>query len=100
MRSAAPEVVIIAMGVPKQEIFAYKLSALINVKLILCVGGFLEFYFRTKKRAPKFFRRIGIEWFYRMIRDPTRLWKRYLIGIPVFLFNVFKMRLKVTNPHK
>jgi len=83
-------VFIIGMGVPQQEIFAEKLSRISNSKVIICVGNFLEFYFGTKKRAPVFIQRIGLEWLFRLVTEPARLWRRYLIGIPVFLFNVIK----------
>lgn len=90
IKRASPKVVVIAMGVPKQEILAQKLASLIEVNLILCVGGFLEFYFESIKRAPKILRVLGLEWAYRLFKEPARLWERYLIGIPVFLFNVLK----------
>jgi len=88
--NSSPEVIIIGMGVPKQEVLAAKISESIENKIILCVGGFLEFYFETKKRAPAVMRNFGFEWLHRLITEPARLWKRYLIGIPVFFFNVIK----------
>jgi len=94
IKRTSAEVVVIAIGVPKQEILAHKLVSLVEVDLILCVGGFLEFYFESKKRAPKILRDLGIEWAYRLFKEPTRLWKRYLVGIPIFLYNVFKEYLK------
>lgn len=92
-----PEVIVIAMGAPKQEILANKLSTLVQAKLILCVGGFLEFYLESKKRVPKVFRNSGLEWLYRLIQEPQRLWKRYLAGIPLFFFNLFKMKFNSTR---
>jgi len=97
LKIVKPEVIIIAMGAPKQEILADKLSTLLNVKLILCVGGFLEFYFGTKQRATKVLQNIGMEWLYRLITEPGRLWKRYLIGIPLFLFNICKYSIKLKS---
>jgi len=87
---------IIGMGVPLQELFAEKLSKVSNSKVIICVGNFLEFYFGTKKRAPFFFREIGIEWIFRLITEPRRLWKRYLIGIPVFIYRILKIKFSST----
>jgi len=91
--NSSPEVIIIGVGVPKQEILAAKISGSIHNKVILCVGGFLEFYFGTKKRAPKFITKIGLEWLHRLLREPKRLWKRYLIGIPLFIFQILKLKL-------
>lgn len=93
-----PDVIFIGMGVPKQEEFAYKLSGVVNTKVILCVGNFFEFYFKTKKRAPKFLRKVGLEWFFRLISEPNRLWKRYIIGIPTFIYRIFiKRHFKLSN---
>jgi len=86
------DVVIIGMGVPKQEIIAEKLYQLADASLFLCVGNFFEFYFGTKKRIPAIFRNKGIEWIYRLFQEPKRLWKRYIIGIPLFIFRVIKFK--------
>lgn len=97
IRTLAPDVVIIGMGVPKQETIAYELSKENNVSLFLCVGNFLEFYFGTVKRVPERFRNNGIEWLFRLVQEPKRLWKRYIIGIPLFIFRVLK--IKFTQNH-
>ena len=93
INNSEAKVIIVGLGVPKQEILASKISNSVNLNLILCVGNFLEFYFATKKRIPKKFRNKGIEWIYRLLSEPKRLWKRYLIGIPLFLFRVLRLRL-------
>lgn len=87
------QVCLVGMGVPKQEIFAEKLSKTKKSKMIICVGNFLEFYFGTKKRAPVFIQTIGLEWLFRLITEPRRLWQRYLIGIPVFFYRIFKIKI-------
>jgi len=90
--SKAPNVVIIGMGVPKQEFLAAELSKLITVDEIICVGNFLEFYFGTKPRIPSLLRNIGIEWLFRLISEPKRLWKRYLLGVPKFIANIIRLK--------
>lgn len=97
IRTLAPDVVIIGMGVPKQETIAYKLSKEINASLFLCVGNFLEFYLGTVKRVPEQFRNTGIEWLFRLFQEPKRLWKRYIIGIPLFIFRVLKIKFTQKN---
>jgi len=97
IKRASPEVIVIAMGVPKQEILAHRLTLLIKVDLILCVGGFLEFYFGTKSRVPEVFRNSGLEWLYRLMKEPARLWKRYLVGIGVFSYNILKEYLRLKS---
>lgn len=93
INNTSAEVIIIGMGVPKQEIFAERISESVKCKIIICVGNFFEFYFETKKRAHVFFRNMRLEWLFRLYTEPNRLWKRYLIGIPLFFYNVLKMKL-------
>ena len=92
-----PDVIILGMGVPRQEIIAEKLSQTIDASIFLCVGNFLEFYLGTVKRIPKKFRNKGIEWIYRISQEPKRLWKRYFIGIPLFIFRVIKFKFMNTK---
>lgn len=87
------QVFIIGMGVPKQELFAEQLSQTSNPKVIICVGNFFEFYFGTKKKAPAFIQKIGFEWLFRLMTEPRRLWTRYIIGIPIFIYRIFKIKL-------
>jgi exopolysaccharide biosynthesis WecB/TagA/CpsF family protein len=88
--SMDPDVIMVGMGVPRQEFFSVRLSEKLKGKTIICVGNFLEFYFGTIKRIPKVLRNLGIEWIFRMVAEPRRLWKRYVIGIPVFFFLLVK----------
>lgn len=90
IKNCAPDVIIVGMGVPRQELFSVKLSEKLNGKTIICVGNFLEFYFGTIKRIPKGLRNLGVEWVFRLIVEPRRLWKRYVIGIPIFFFLIIK----------
>ena len=87
-------VFIVGMGVPKQELFAEKLLRIPGPKVIICVGNFFEFYFGTKKRAPVFIQKIGMEWMFRLITEPGRLWNRYLIGIPLFIYRILKLKFE------
>lgn len=89
--------VLIGMGVPKQEIIADKLSRLVDANLFLCVGNFFEFYFGTVKRVSPKFRNTGLEWIYRLFQEPKRLWKRYIIGIPLFIFRIIRFRFSSKN---
>lgn len=89
------QVFIIGMGVPKQELFAEQLIRTSNERVIICVGNFLEFYFGTKKRAPYFLQKIGFEWMFRLLSEPKRLWRRYLLGIPLFIYRVIKIKLGI-----
>jgi len=88
------QVYIVGMGVPKQEIFAHKLAETLDKRVIICVGSFLEFYFGTKTRTPIFIQKIGFEWMFRLVTEPGRLWKRYLVGIPVFIFRILTIKFQ------
>lgn len=90
--NSCAEVLIIGISVPKQEKIAYALYKLLPDKSFLCVGNFLEFYLGTKTRAPEFLRNSGFEWLFRLVTEPKRLWKRYLIGIPLFIFRIIKIK--------
>jgi len=84
--------IIIGIGAPTQEVLAYKIFSIVQNLQIICVGNFLEYFFRTKKRAPKIFHNSGFEWLYRLIHEPKRLWSRYIIGIPVFSYRLLKIK--------
>jgi len=94
IKLSQPAVIMIGMGIPLQEKLSYELSRKIPNKIFICVGNFFEFYFGTKKRAPKFLHNSGFEWIFRLATEPKRLWKRYLIGIPLFLFRIIKEKFK------
>ena len=93
IKTIAPDVIFIGMGVPKQELYAWKLGQMVENKIIICVGNFFDYIFRVQKRAPKIIRYTGFEWLFRLITEPARLWKRYIVGIPLFFYNILKMKL-------
>ncbi len=91
INKSGAEILVIGMGVPLQEKYSIMLKEKINCKIILCVGNYLEFYTGKISRIPKPFRNLGVEWIYRMITEPARLWKRYIFGIPLFILNSLKL---------
>lgn len=88
------EFVIVGMGSPKQEFAVLKFRNYLDNVNFLCVGNFLRFYFGLQKRAPKLFRIFQLEWFYRFLQEPERLFKRYFLGIPQFFYRVLLIKLK------
>ena len=86
------DILFVAMGVPNQEFFIDKYKDKLDTKVILGVGGLFDFYSNNTKRAPLFLREIGFEWIYRMIQEPQRMWKRYIIGNPKFLYRVYRYK--------
>tara|TARA_B100000902_G_scaffold341636_1_gene345175 strand:- start:79 stop:840 length:762 start_codon:yes stop_codon:yes gene_type:complete len=83
----------VAMTSPKKEIFLnkYKIE-LKSINLIMGVGGSFDVISGEVKRAPLFMQKIGLEWFYRFVQEPRRMWKRYLIGNLKFIIIIFKAR--------
>lgn len=82
-------VIILAMGMPKQERLATRIKGEIaGTGLVICGGAIIDFYAERFKRAPAWVQKCSLEWLYRLIKEPRRLFKRYVIGIPVFLFRI------------
>jgi N-acetylglucosaminyldiphosphoundecaprenol N-acetyl-beta-D-mannosaminyltransferase len=77
IQEAAPDIVFVALGAPKQEIWAQEHARTVQIQAI-CVGAGLDFVAGTQRRAPAVFRRIGFEWMWRVLTEPRRLGMRYL----------------------
>ena len=83
----------VAITSPKKEIFLNKYkNELKNINLIMGVGGSFDVIAGKVKRAPKYMQDIGLEWFYRFIQEPKRMWRRYLIGNFKFVILIFKAK--------
>lgn len=83
-----PDVLFIGLTAPKQEKWAYQNFDKLNVKHIGCIGAVFDFYAGNIDRAPKWMIRLGLEWFYRLAKEPKRMWKRYLIGNTKFVYTI------------
>lgn len=93
-REAKPELVILGMGMPKQEDVAIRLREQLSAPVLIVNGGaILDFLGGKVPRAPQVMRRSGTEWAYRLYREPRRLARRYVIGIPEFFEHVALARL-------
>ncbi|HVG64265.1 MAG TPA: WecB/TagA/CpsF family glycosyltransferase [Hyalangium sp.] len=89
-----PELIILAMGMPKQEDIAVRLRERLSHPVLIVNGGaILDFLGGKVTRAPELMRQIGMEWLYRLYLEPKRLARRYLLGIPVFFSHVAVTRL-------
>jgi N-acetylglucosaminyldiphosphoundecaprenol N-acetyl-beta-D-mannosaminyltransferase len=81
---AAPDLVLVALGAPKQEVFIFEQRERLGSAVCIGVGGSLDFVAGTRKRAPRWISRIGLEWLYRLLQEPRRLFRRYLLRDPLF----------------
>ena len=77
IRAARPDLLVIGLGAPKQELWMHKHRGKIEAPVALCVGATIDFLAGEKTRAPKWLQRIHLEWFYRMMSEPRRLFWRY-----------------------
>ncbi|MGI9452539.1 MAG: WecB/TagA/CpsF family glycosyltransferase [Geminicoccaceae bacterium] len=79
-----PDVLMIGMGTPRQELWIDDNLGDLDVPIVWSVGAAIEYFAGTKARPPAFVGRLGLEWLFRLLSEPTRLWRRYLIE-PAFL---------------
>jgi N-acetylglucosaminyldiphosphoundecaprenol N-acetyl-beta-D-mannosaminyltransferase len=96
-----PQLVVLGMGMPKQERVAASIKQMKYEQktVLICGGAILDFYGGKVKRAPVALRTLGFEWLYRLMLEPKRLFKRYVIGHPVFLYHThnFIKRYRKSN---
>ena len=87
-------VLAVGVGAPKQEKFIHKYKdQLPNIKIFLAIGATIDFEAGNIKRAPRWISELGLEWLYRLLAEPKRLWKRYLLHSPSFFWLILKQKL-------
>jgi N-acetylglucosaminyldiphosphoundecaprenol N-acetyl-beta-D-mannosaminyltransferase len=87
------KILFVGLGCPKQE--RWMAAHHTRIKAVMIgVGAAFDFYAGTKRQAPEWMMQIGLEWLFRLLQEPKRLWKRYLIGNPLFLYLALKQLLK------
>jgi N-acetylglucosaminyldiphosphoundecaprenol N-acetyl-beta-D-mannosaminyltransferase len=88
------DILFVAMSSPKKEIFLETYKDVIKTPFIMGVGGSFDVVSGLVKRAPRWMQKSGLEWFYRFLQEPRRMWKRYLYGNASFVFLVLKDRVQ------
>ncbi len=83
------DILLVAMGAPRQELWLARHAASLEPPVRMGVGGLFDFYSGRIRRAPEWMRETGLEWVWRMLMEPGRMWRRYVIGNPVFLAHVW-----------
>jgi len=89
INDARPDMILVAMGVPRQDVWLARHAHQLNAKMVMGVGGLFDFLSERLPRAPKFLRIMGSEWVYRLMQEPKRMWKRYILGNPEFIGRAF-----------
>ena len=88
IRQSGAQILIVGMGVPRQEVFLEENWSDLGVNLAIGVGGSFDVIAGKKKRAPLWMQTAGLEWLYRLIQEPQRLWKRYLVTNLQFIYRL------------
>lgn len=89
INAANPDLLWIGMTAPKQEKWTYSHWDELNIHChVGTIGALFDFFAGTVERAPMWWQRHGLEWLYRLLKEPKRMWRRYIIGNALFLFNV------------
>lgn len=97
INKANPDILLVGMGVPLQEEWIRDNFDQLKVTIAWAAGGVFELIAGTKRRCPRWMSTWGLEWLYRLFQEPHRLWKRYLVGIPVFFLKILKERFHLTS---
>lgn len=86
------DILFLGLGTPYQEKWIATLGKKCNIPVQISVGSGIDFLSGAYKRAPRIFRILGVEWLFRLIIEPKRLWKRYIFGIPAFVLLIIKQK--------
>ena len=88
-----PDLLWIGMTAPRQEKWIYTHWDNLNIQChVGTIGAVFDFYAGTAKRAPIWWQEHSLEWLFRLLMEPSRMWRRYLIGNPLFLWNILRER--------
>jgi N-acetylglucosaminyldiphosphoundecaprenol N-acetyl-beta-D-mannosaminyltransferase len=98
IRAAQPDIVWVGLGTPKQELWMRAHTSELPGCVLLGVGAAFDFHSKTKPQAPRWLRQAGFEWLFRLLTEPRRLGRRYLLGIPQFLWLLATRGSKAETP--
>lgn len=85
IRAARPDIVLVGLGAPKQELWIHENQAALAPAVLFGIGASIDFLAGAVPRAPRWMSEAGLEWFYRLAKEPKRMWRRYLVRGPRFL---------------
>ena len=94
LKTKSPKLILVALGSPRQEEFIYNAKKVLNPALMVGIGGSLDVWSGSVKRAPKIFQKLGLEWLYRTVYQPSRF-KRIFPTLPLFLLKVINYKDKI-----
>lgn len=88
INKAKPDIVWVGMSSPKQDRWMARMRPMLDAPVLIAVGAAFDFLSGTVSQAPRWMQRSGLEWIYRLATDPRRLWRRYLVDNPWFVWEV------------
>lgn len=94
INEARPDVVWVGLGHPKQELWMNVMASELEVPVLAGVGAAFDFIAGTQKEAPVWMKRAGLQWLHRLASEPTRLWRRYILGNSRFVLLLIRDRIK------
>jgi N-acetylglucosaminyldiphosphoundecaprenol N-acetyl-beta-D-mannosaminyltransferase len=97
INAANPDIIWVGLGAPKQEYWMVNYRARLNAPVLIGVGAAFDFHSGVKKQAPLWMQRNGLEWLFRLVSEPRRLWKRYVVNNPLFVILVIMQALGVNH---
>ncbi|MFZ4478371.1 MAG: WecB/TagA/CpsF family glycosyltransferase [Rhodoferax sp.] len=98
VRASQADILLVARGVPMQDVFIDRHLHQLGVKVAIGVGGLFDFVSGRIHRAPAWMRDSGLEWIYRLMQEPARMWRRYLLGNFTFLGRILLQRVGLRRP--
>lgn len=93
INQARPGALLVGFGMPEQELWLTAHRQRVNATLLFAVGGLFDYLSGAKWRAPRWLTDRGLEWLGRLVSEPRRLWRRYLIGLPYFAWIIARQKM-------
>jgi N-acetylglucosaminyldiphosphoundecaprenol N-acetyl-beta-D-mannosaminyltransferase len=94
INSSGADIVWVGLGTPKQDYWVARFRPLLEAPVLIAVGAAFDFHAGRVRQAPRWMQRSGLEWLFRLSQDPQRLWRRYLVGNPRFVYLVAQQLLR------
>ena len=94
INGAQPDIVWVGLSTPKQEYWMHEHLGRVSAPVMIGVGAAFDFHAGVKRQAPRWMQRSGLEWSFRLLSEPRRLWRRYLINNPLFIWMVLLQALR------
>ena len=94
VNSSHSDVLVIGLGYPLQEEWVIENFSKLNCRVIICAGEGIKVFAGSKKRGPRFLQVMGLEWLVRLMLNPLKYFRRYVIGIPLFLYRIITIKIR------